>query len=322
MAERVEAWWARRQFSRGADVPYPIGTYREAWAPYPMLIRQYHPELNAGITLTQIPPAADVLLLWQCEAGHLFVATPGEQRSRPGAQRRRSAWCPDCSALAKPPRVHPVVQGPAGPGPAVQGPAGQGPAGPGPAVQGSAGQASAGRGPAGAAPAGPARPARRTPAKSAKPLCGKTPALPVGEPFVSECAPKPASAVEARLRADLFARLGVTPGFNAVRVARPFFGHVEVWPDILLPELRIAVEYDSTGRFGLEHVGDRQDSDQRKDRLLRAAGWEIVRIRTGKLETLGPHDVQLSTMGRRGLERLIDAFRDIRGPLFVDAYLR
>ena len=125
-------------------------------------------------------------------------------------------------------------------------------------------------------------------------LCPKTPALPVGEPFVSECAPRPASAVEAKLRADLFARLGVTEGFNAVRVSRPFFDHLEVWPDILLPELRIAVEYDSTGRFGLEHVGKREDADRRKDRMLRAARWEVVRIRTGKLEKLGPHDLQLS----------------------------
>ncbi|WP_133541079.1 zinc-ribbon domain-containing protein [Microbacterium sp. BK668] len=275
MAERVEAWWARRQFSRGTDVPYPVGTYREAWAPYPMLIRQYHPDLNAGITLTQIPPAADVLLLWQCEAGHLFAATPSEQRARPGAQRRRSAWCPECAGLAQPPRVRPAGQ-----------------------------------------------PARAKRAKPTRPLCEKTPAVPVGEPFRSECAPKPASAVEAKLRTDLFARLGVTPGFNAVRVSRPFFGHVEVWPDILLPELRIAIEYDSTGRFGLEHVGAREDSDRRKDSLLRTAGWEVVRIRTGKLEKLGPHDLQVSAMGRRGLERLLDALRDIRGPLLVDAYLR
>ncbi|QIG38703.1 hypothetical protein G5T42_03715 [Microbacterium sp. 4R-513] len=274
MAERVEAWWARRQFSRGVEVPYEIGTYREAWAPYPMLIRQYHPDLNAGITLTQIPPAADVLLLWQCEAGHLFAATPSEQRSRPGAERRRSAWCPECATLAKPQRVR---------------------------------------------PAGQTRTKRPRPTR---PLCEKTPALPVGEPFVSECAPKPASAVEARLRADLFARLGVTPGFNAVRVSRPFFSHLEVWPDLVLPELRIAVEYDSTGKFGLEHVGAREDSDRRKDRLLRSAGWEVVRIRTGKLEKLGPHDLQLSGLGKKGVERLIDAFRDIRGPLFVDAYLR
>lgn len=274
MAERVEAWWARRQFSRGTEVPYAVGTYREAWAPFPMLIRQYHPELNAGITLTQVPPAADVLLLWQCEMGHLFAATPAEQRARPGRERRRSAWCPDCALMAKPPRV---------------------------------------------TPAGRPRAKRPRPARE---LCAKTPSLPVGEPFLSECAPRPASAVEAQLRADLFARLGVTPGFNAVRVSRPFFDHVEVWPDFLLPELRIAVEYDSTGRHGLEHVGTREDADRRKDRMLRAARWEVVRIRTGKLEKIGPHDVQLSSVGRKGLDRLIDVFRDIRGPLMVDAYLR
>jgi hypothetical protein len=152
-------------------------------------------------------------------------------------------------------------------------------------------------------------------------VCAKTPDLPVGEPFRSECAPKPASAVEAQLRADLFARLSVTPGSNAVRVARPFFDHVEVWPDILLPELRVAIEYDSTGRHGLEHVGKREDADLRKDRALRSARWEVVRIRTGKLEPLGPFDLQMSAWNTKGLERLIDTLRDIRGPLLVDPYL-
>ena len=104
-------------------------------------------------------------------------------------------------------------------------------------------------------------------------------------------------------------------------MSRPFFDHVEVWPDILLPELRIAIEYDSPGRFGLEHVGRREEADRRKDRALRAARWEVVRIRTGKLEKLGPHDLQLATMAAAGSSRCIDAFRDIRGPLLVDAYL-
>ena len=276
-------------------MPYPIGTYREAWAAYPALIRQYHPELNAGITLTQIPPAADVLLLWQCEAGHTFAATPGEQRGRPGRERRRSAWCPECSTLAVPGRVREAGRVRA---------SGAG------AVRASGADRCARR----------RSGSKRT--KPAKALCPKTPPLPVGEAFVSACAPKPASAVEAQLRADVFARLEVTPGFNAVKVGRPFFDHVEVWPDILLPELRIAIEYDSPGRFGLEHVGGREETDRRKDRVLRAAHWEVVRIRTGKLEKLGPYDVQVSTLGRKGIERLIDAFRDIRGPLFVDAYLR
>lgn len=276
MAERIQDWWARRQFSRASNVPYAVGMYREAWAHFPALVRQYHPELNAGITLTQIPPAADVLLLWQCEQfGHLFVATPTEQRERPGRERRRSSWCPECLALAKPRPVQ----------------------------------------------AGVVVPTTAKPKRAAPPVCGKTPALPVGEPFTSVCAPKPASAVEAQLRADLFARLGVTQSLTAVRVARPFFRHLEVWPDILLPELRVAIEYDSTGRHGLEHVGKREQADLRKDRALRAAGWEVVRIRTGKLQPIGPYDLQMSSVSNRGLLRVLDTLRDIRGSFIVDAYL-
>jgi hypothetical protein len=276
MAEGVEAWWARRQFTHDTDVPFAVGTYREAWAPYPALIRQYHPEFNSGITLTQIPPGAEVLLLWQCEVGHLFAATPGEQRQRPGRQRRRSVWCPECALEAVPPRIRPAREWPP-----------------------------------------PPRAASR-----AKPVCSKTPQLAVGEAFVSECAPATASVVEAQLRQDLAARLEFTPGRNAVRVARPFFEHLEVWPDIVIPELRIAVEYDSTGRHGLEHVGKRQDADLRKDRALRWAKWEVVRIRTGRLEKLGPWDLQVSGTGRTTLTALLDAFRSIRGELIVEAYRR
>jgi very-short-patch-repair endonuclease len=277
MPEPIDAWWARRQFSRGREVPYEVGTYREAWAPFPVLIRQYHPELNRGVRLTQIPPAAEVLLQWQCDAGHIFVATPEEQRSRPGRERRRSSWCPECAAAAKPRAVRPASEGGGPP---------------------------------------PRRP--RTPVE----LCRRTPDLPVGEPFRSDCAPKPASAVEARLRQELASRLEFTPDLNAVRVRRPFFEHLEVWPDILVPELRIAVEYDSTGRHGLEHVGRREAADRRKDRALRAAGWEVVRIRTGRLEKLGPHDLQLAGLNRPAYDRILDEFRDIRGSLLVDAYLR
>jgi hypothetical protein len=128
--------------------------------------------------------------------------------------------------------------------------------------------------------------------------------------------------VEAQLRADLVARLEYTEGHNAIRLARPFHDHVEAWPDIVLPELRVAVEYDSTGRHGLEHVGDREASDRRKDRALRAVGWEVVRIRTGKLEPLGPWDLQMSGLTKQTIPRLLDVLREVRGPLFVDAYLR
>lgn len=274
--EPVQQWWARRQFSRGTDVPYEVGTFRAGWAAYPELIRQYHPELNHGVALSQVPLAADVLLCWECPLGHRFAATPTEQRERPGRVRRRSAWCPNCSALARPQTV--VL---------------------------------------GEARAIPARPRKPAPA-----ICAKTPDLPKGTAFLSVCAPKPASAAEAKLRAALTDRLTFTGGVNAVKVVRPFFRHTEVWPDILLPELRIAIEYDTVGRHGLEHVGKREETDRRKDRALRSAGWEVVRVRTGKLEPLGPHDVQLAAVSARGVDLVIDRLRDIRGALMVDAYLR
>ncbi|MER7446651.1 zinc-ribbon domain-containing protein [Microbacterium sp. NPDC097977] len=274
MPDSVPTWWARRQFSRGLDVPYEKGTYRAGWAAYPELIRQYHPELNHGIALSQVPLAADVLLCWECRAGHRFAATPTEQRERPGRVRRQSAWCPECSSLARP---QPVILG--------------------------------------EARAIPRR--ARTPST----LCGKTPDLPTGEAFASVCAPTPASASEEKLRAALHARLTFAADVNAVKVSRPFFRHTEVWPDILLPELRVAIEYDTVGRHGLEHVGRRQEADERKDRALRAAGWEVIRIRTGALEPIGPHDLPMSGIGRRGVDRIVDELREIRGSLLVDAYL-
>jgi len=274
VTEPVQSWWARRQFSRGREVPYEIGTYRSQWAAYPELIRQYHPELNHGIALSQVPLAADVLLCWECRVGHRFAATPAEQRERPGRVRRQSAWCPECSTLARP---QPVVLGEAR-----------------------------------AIPRRPKRPLT---------LCSKTPDLPSGEAFSSVCAPAPASAAEARLRAMLAARISVTTGVNAVKVSRPFFRHTEVWPDILLPELRVAIEYDTVGRHALEHVGTREQTDLRKDRALRSAGWEVIRVRTGRLEPLGPHDLQMPSVTARGIARIIDELRGIRGALIVDAFL-
>jgi very-short-patch-repair endonuclease len=264
MPEPVETWWRRRQFSRSAPVPYAIGTYREEWSAWPVLIRQYHPDLNHGIVLTQVPPAADVYLQWQCDAGHLFVATPAEQRSRPGRSRRRSEWCPECASVSG---------------------------------------------------------ARTTSRKRSKPVCGKTPDLPVGTAFLSECAPRPASAVEASLRQRLETKLEFTGGLNAVRVARPFFDHVEVWPDIVLPEFKTVIEYDSIGKEGLSHIGKREEADRRKDRALRQAGWEVIRVRSGKLRELGPYDV-VGGDSNRTAERVLDALRLARGALYVDCYLR
>lgn len=304
MPEPVDAWWQRRRFSTGRAVPYEPGTFREAWRSYPVLVRWYHPDLNRGVLLSQVPLAAEVWLQWQCDAGHLFIATPAEQRFRPGRERRRSSWCPQCSSLAT--GRGPVASAPlrdvdrSGSGPLTMDPSPI---------------------PAGDPPAARANPRRPGTAKRRE-LCPRTPDLPVGEPFRSACAPAPASAVEAELRGALEQRLEFEAGFTAVRLGRPFFDHREAWPDVVLGELRVAIEYDSTGRHGLEHVGARQVADERKDRCLRAAGWQVVRIRTGALPLIGPHDLAATGVSARLVDRVVDELRTIRGPLLVDAYLR
>ena len=276
VAEPIDAWWQRRQRTRNSAVPYPVGTYRAHWERYPVLIRQYHPDLNGGITLTQIPPAAEVFLMWQCEVGHVFVATPEEQRNRPGGQRRRSVWCPICAQLANPPRIRPTLPTPSPP---------QAP-----------------------------RPPRK--------LRGAPNTRRPGDAFWSAAAPKPASAAEADLRERLGLRFEFDLTSNAVAVSRPFFDRLEVWPDIVIPELRVAIEYDTVGHPGLEHVGPKEGSDRRKDRALRTVRWEVIRIRCGTLQPIGPHDLHASAVTERMMDRLTTTLAEVRGELIVRCYLR
>jgi len=139
---------------------------------------------------------------------------------------------------------------------------------------------------------------------------------------VSDCAPRPASASEPRLRKLLAERLAFDDQPNAIRLRQPFFDHLEAWPDIVLAELKVAIEYDTTGREGLDHVGRREQADRRKDRALRAVGWEVVRVRCGRLAPLGPYDVVAAGVSARLVGLVLDRLRDIRGELIVAAYSR
>lgn len=289
----VEQWWQRRQRITGLAVPSPIGRYRDAWAPFTALVEQYRPERNHDLVLSQIPPAADVYLVWVCSVGHEFVATPAEQRGRPGRSRSSRSWCPVCST--------PSLLPPAPRWPRLQ----------------NSGDA--------AAETGIGMPARRVPPRHSPPapeLRRSAEAVRPGEAFRSDRAPRATSAAEGRLRALIAERLEVDLSPTAVRVRTPFFGRVEVWPDVIIPELAIAVELDTVGRNGDEHVGRRERADRRKDQLLTEVGWHVVRLRCRPLRALGPDDLVVAGVSQAAVDALIDRMGDVRGHLLVQAYAR
>lgn len=124
------------------------------------------------------------------------------------------------------------------------------------------------------------------------------------------------------MRAAVAERLDVDLTPNAVRVRTAFFDRFEVWPDIVIPELAVAVELDTIGRNADEHIGRRESTDRRKDRLLREVGWEVVRLRVRPLRPLGPFDLVVPGFSQKAIDALVERIGEARGELFVAAYRR
>ncbi|WP_164863519.1 hypothetical protein [Agromyces sp. LHK192] len=130
------------------------------------------------------------------------------------------------------------------------------------------------------------------------------------------------SMTEQRLRALLGERLTLHHRVNAVRIARTFHGRNEVWPDILVPQLRIAIEYDDPGRSRRAHLGLKEASDVDKDDALREVGWEVIRVRGGGLEPLGRYSVECRSITAGVADRIVELMRQIRGDAAVDRIAR
>lgn len=288
MTRSLEYWWSRRQWATGLDVPYPVGRFGDAWGPFPRLAQQFRPERNADLALSQIPPAAEVYLVWVCGLGHEFVATPAEQRARPGRTRARGDWCPVCAETS------PVTAPSRYPRPSVP---------PDTSVD---------------APrhAFSARP-RLQPPPAGDPTPGRA-----GVAYRSAAASTATSVAQETLRVLLMERLGCDLSATAITVRTPFFGKREVWPDVVIAELAVAIEYDTIGRAADEHVGRRERSDRQKDRILSEVGWTVVRLRQRPLRPLNPHDLVVSGISGVAVDALIDRIAELRGSLIVDAYRR
>lgn len=289
----MEEWWQRRQRVTGTAVPYEVGRYRDAWSPYRALVEQFRPERNGELVLSQIPPAADVYLVWVCSIGHEFVATPAEQRGRPGRARASRSWCPVCAtpSLLPPaprwPRLH-----------------------------------NSGDAPGDSVTRAGARRVELAVPDSTPELWRSAEEVAPGTAFRSARASRATSAAEGRLRTLLAERLDVDLSLTAVRTRTPFFGRLEVWPDIVIAELGIAIELDTIGRNADEHVGRREVADRRKDRLLAEVGWSVIRMRCRPLRALGPDDLEVAGVSRAAVDALIGRMIETRGALLVHAYAR
>lgn len=121
------------------------------------------------------------------------------------------------------------------------------------------------------------------------------------------------SLTEQRLRVLLAERIRLPHRVNAVKINRTFYGKPEVWPDILVPALRIAIEYDDPGRDGTAHRGLKEASDREKDAALSEVGWEVIRVRAGGLDELGANSIVCSGVTAAVADRVIEHMRRIRG---------
>ena len=128
----------------------------------------------------------------------------------------------------------------------------------------------------------------------------------------------PHSATELRLRELLKRYVRIPDGPNAIRVTTRVHGHNNVWPDIIIPRLKIAIEYDDPGRGGQHHTGEREAADRAKDSALREVGWEIIRVRVGGLGPLGKWDVVAARVTIPVVEAVVENMRVIRGDEVLD----
>lgn len=65
---------------------------------------------------------------------------------------------------------------------------------------------------------------------------------------------------------------------------------------MLVEPARIAIEYDSEGGSAGYHAGDRAEADARKDELLRAVRWQVLRVRVRPLPPTSPADVVIERL--------------------------
>ncbi|MDJ0377112.1 hypothetical protein [Cryobacterium sp. PH31-L1] len=139
-----------------------------------------------------------------------------------------------------------------------------------------------------------------------------------GVPFMKPGLRLGTSQTEQRLRVMLAERIRLPHRVNAIKISRTFFGKPEVWPDIIIPGLMVAIEYDDPGRDGMSHRGLKETSDREKDAALNEVGWEVIRLRANGLHELGPYSIVCPALSSGVVDRIMELLMQIRGVEAVD----
>lgn len=140
-----------------------------------------------------------------------------------------------------------------------------------------------------------------------------------GVPFMNQGLRVGTSITEHRLKAMLGRRIRLNHRVNAIHIARTFHGRREVWPDIVVPELRLTVEYDDPGRSRRAHRGLKAGTDADKDDALREVGWDVIRVRAGGLGPLGPNSIVCAALTESVADEVVAQMRRLRGDAAVEA---
>jgi len=143
-----------------------------------------------------------------------------------------------------------------------------------------------------------------------------------GVPFMKPGLKTRTSQAEQKLRMLLGERIRLPHRVNAIRISRTFYGKPEVWPDIIIPALRVAIEYDSPGRDKTSHRGLKEVSDLEKDAALAEVGWAVIRVRADGLGAVGPHSIVCSGVTAQLVDEILTMLAAIRGEAAVAALMR
>jgi len=104
-----------------------------------------------------------------------------------------------------------------------------------------------------------------------------------------KCAARHTSIAEALVRSELRTFLPtILPEGRRIDASPIGITKRTKWPeiDIVVPDLRIAIEYD-----GSYHHRNRIEQDRRKSKMLGRLGWQVIRIRTGDLTPITDLDI-------------------------------